>query len=129
MSKIKSIAITGKGGTGKTMVATMMIKELKKSFKGKLLVIDADSAMSLPYTLNIPVTKKTVSQLRADITGPGMVKDQGIDVWMESVVMHADGLDMVRDGQARSPRMLLLGQRSSEICDRQPLRKIRPCHH
>lgn len=74
MSKIKSIAITGKGGTGKTMVATMMIKELKKSFKGKLLVIDADSAMSLPYTLNIPVTKKTVSQLRADITGPGMVK-------------------------------------------------------
>ena len=88
MSKIKSIAITGKGGTGKTMVATMMIKELKKSFKGKLLVIDADSAMSLPYTLNIPVTKKTVSQLRADITGPGMVKDQGIDVWMESCLLY-----------------------------------------
>lgn len=103
MSKIKSIAITGKGGTGKTMVATMMIKELKKSFKGKLLVIDADSAMSLPYTLNIPVTKKTVSQLRADITGPGMVKDQGIDVWMESVVMHADGLDMVVMGRPEAP--------------------------
>lgn len=103
MSKMKSIAITGKGGTGKTMVATMMIKELKKSFKGKLLVIDADSAMSLPYTLNIPVTKKTVSQLRADITGPGMVKDQGIDVWMESVVMHADGLDMVVMGRPEAP--------------------------
>ena len=103
MSQVKSIAITGKGGTGKTMVATMLVKELKQNFTGKLLVIDADSAMSLPYTLGVPVSKKTVSQLRSEITGPGQVRDQTIDTWMESVVIHADGFDMLVMGRPEAP--------------------------
>lgn len=48
MDTIKTIAITGKGGTGKTMIATLLIKQLVENYKDKrVLAIDADSAMSL----------------------------------------------------------------------------------
>ena len=48
MTPIKSIAITGKGGTGKTVVATTLIRLLSQRYPGRVLAIDADSAMSLP---------------------------------------------------------------------------------
>ena len=66
MKEIKSIAITGKGGSGKTMLATIMIQLLAERYHGGVLAIDADSAMSLPYTLGIPV-QKTVSRLRKGV--------------------------------------------------------------
>ena len=66
MEEISSIAITGKGGTGKTMLATLMIKILTETLGNKVLAIDADSAMSLPYTLGINI-EKTVSDMRKDI--------------------------------------------------------------
>ncbi|MDY6911894.1 MAG: hypothetical protein SVM79_06030, partial [Chloroflexota bacterium] len=38
------IAVTGKGGTGKTMLATLIIKTLTEDGNLKILAIDADSA-------------------------------------------------------------------------------------
>jgi CO dehydrogenase maturation factor len=43
----KTIAITGKGGTGKTAVSALMIRSLSK--KGKsILAVDADADTNLP---------------------------------------------------------------------------------
>ena len=44
-----------------------------------------------------------MSQLRSEITGPGQVRDQAIDTWMESVVIHADGFDMLVMGRPEAP--------------------------
>ncbi|MBS7402026.1 MAG: hypothetical protein KIG37_01525, partial [Oscillospiraceae bacterium] len=41
MEKIRTIAVTGKGGTGKTVVATLLIRLLSERFPGKVLAIDA----------------------------------------------------------------------------------------
>ena len=49
----KTIAVTGKGGTGKYILASLMIIQLARHFPGQELAIDADSAMSLPYTLGV----------------------------------------------------------------------------
>ncbi|WP_048044492.1 nucleotide-binding protein, partial [Methanosarcina mazei] len=46
----KVIAITGKGGTGKTAVAALLIRSLSK--KGQyILAVDADADTNLPETL------------------------------------------------------------------------------
>ena len=68
----KTIAITGKGGTGKTAVSALMIRSLSK--KGKsILAVDADADTNLPETLGCE-TVRTVGDakeaLQAEITNP-----------------------------------------------------------
>jgi len=59
---MKVIAITGKGGTGKTAVAGMLVKHLSSS-KRTLLAIDADPDSNLPDVLGVKVDK-TIGDMR-----------------------------------------------------------------
>jgi len=59
---MKVIAITGKGGTGKTAVAGMLIKQISKRNK-TLLAIDADPDSNLPDVLGVKVDK-TIGDMR-----------------------------------------------------------------
>ncbi len=59
---MKVIAITGKGGTGKTAVTGMLIKLISKG-KGALLAIDADPDSNLPDVLGVKV-EKTIGDMR-----------------------------------------------------------------
>ena len=107
MDTIKTIAITGKGGTGKTMIATLMIRQLVKNYKGKkILAIDADSAMSLPYTLEIDLTG-TVSALRKELAGPAqgrsIAREKALKEWLGEIVTHAEGFDLLVMGRPEEP--------------------------
>ena len=63
----KIIAITGKGGVGKTALTAMMTKILVESRGGfKILLIDGDPAMGLPIALNVEV-RKTIGEAREAI--------------------------------------------------------------
>ena len=53
---MKVIAITGKGGTGKTAVAAMLIRHISKGTK-TLLAIDADPDSNMPDVLGVKVDK------------------------------------------------------------------------
>lgn len=96
------IAIVGKGGTGKTVVATIMIGLLAKRFPGDVLAIDADSASSLPYTLGIQ-PKKTVSDLRKGINGSLEVQNdlKGLSSKeiMRSILTKGQGYDLMTMGR------------------------------
>lgn len=59
---MRVIAITGKGGTGKTAVAAMLIKHFS-SAKKSLLAIDADPDSNLPDVLGVKVDK-TIGDMR-----------------------------------------------------------------
>lgn len=106
MDKIKTIAVTGKGGTGKTVVATLLIRLLSQRYPGRVLAIDADSAMSLCYTTGVPVVK-TVSQLRGDLLGMRQARaelDNGpTKNLMKSILSHGDGFDLLSMGRPEEP--------------------------
>ena len=58
-----TIAITGKGGTGKTAIAAMLIKHLVERDAGVVLAVDADADTNLAEVLGIEV-EKTVGDMR-----------------------------------------------------------------
>lgn len=106
MEKIKSIAVTGKGGTGKTVVSTLLIRLLAERFPGRVLAIDADSAMSLCYTTGLKV-EKTVSTLRSELVGMRDARDKLNDGptkdLMRSILAHGKGFDLLTMGRPEEP--------------------------
>ncbi|WKY47526.1 AAA family ATPase [Eubacteriaceae bacterium ES3] len=106
MKATKSIAITGKGGTGKTVVATTLIRLLSERFPGRVLAIDADSAMSLPYTLDLEI-KDTVSNIRKGILGTDQLRNElnesPTKEMMRRILTHADGYDLLVMGRPEEP--------------------------
>ena len=59
------IAVSGKGGTGKTLISSLLIKSLSDT-KQDILAIDADPDSNLPESLGIDV-QKTVGDVREEL--------------------------------------------------------------
>lgn len=65
--KTQIIALTGKGGVGKTSISATIVKLLVQNHPGKkILAIDADPAVGLSSVLNIDV-KKTIDDIRKEL--------------------------------------------------------------
>ncbi len=97
-----SIALAGKGGTGKTTIAGMLIKFLEMKGKGPILAVDADSNANLNEVLGLKVSD-TLGGAREDMkkgkVPDGMTKDIFISMRMEEAVVEADGYDLIVMGQ------------------------------
>lgn len=106
MEKIRTIAVTGKGGTGKTVVSTLLIRLLAERFPGRVLAIDADSAMSLCYTTGLKV-EKSVSTLRSELLGMRQARDNlnsgPTKDLMRSILSHGEGFDLLTMGRPEEP--------------------------
>lgn len=65
--RTRSIAVSGKGGTGKTAVTAIMAKILTEGDRRrKILLIDADPAGGLTHALGVPV-EMTIGEIREDV--------------------------------------------------------------
>jgi len=64
----KTIALAGKGGTGKTTIAGLLVRYLIEHTDGSILAIDADPASNLNMVLGIDV-EQTVGDIREDMLG------------------------------------------------------------
>jgi CO dehydrogenase maturation factor len=107
MNAIKTIAVTGKGGTGKTVLATLLIRLLTQKYPGEVLAIDADSASSLPYTLGIKI-ERTVSDVRQNLLGKQQAKDELVNSGptknaMKKILARGDGFDLLAMGRPEEP--------------------------
>ena len=97
-----SIALAGKGGTGKTTLAGMLIKFLVKSGRTPVLAVDADCNANLNEVLGLRVQDtlgNAREEMRKGVVPGGMTKDVVMSMKLEQAVVEGDGFDLVVMGQ------------------------------
>jgi CO dehydrogenase maturation factor len=100
------IAVTGKGGSGKTMLTAILTGLLAKDGSLSVLAIDADSSINLPYTLGVNM-KQTVAQIRQiiieDPEGRAEMKDKTMTTVMEEALVKGNGFQFLAMGRPEGP--------------------------
>jgi len=97
-----SIALAGKGGTGKTTVAGMLIKYLVNKGKMPVLAVDADSNANLNEVLGLEVADtlgNAREEMKKGVVPSGMTKDVFMSMKLEQAVVEDEGYDLVVMGQ------------------------------
>ncbi|MCL2765182.1 MAG: AAA family ATPase [Treponema sp.] len=100
-NKSRLIAVTGKGGVGKTTVCALLIKQLLAAGKTPVLAIDADPNSCLDSALGVNVTS-TVGRAREEVkteTDSGISKRELLRLKLESSIAEAKGFDLVAMGR------------------------------
>jgi len=100
------IAMAGKGGTGKTTVAGMLLRYLLERGKKPVLAVDADANSNLNEVLGIEVDSSVGAAREEMKKGGGMVdmtKDQLIEMRINQCLVEADGFDLIAMGQPEGP--------------------------
>ncbi len=101
------IAISGKGGTGKSTLSASLIHGLVEGGHGPVLAIDADHNASLGLMLGLEV-EGTISDIRDQTReAAGSVseipKERLLDQWLNEIVVEAKGYDLIAMGQPEGP--------------------------
>jgi CO dehydrogenase maturation factor len=97
-----TIAMAGKGGTGKTTVSGLLIKYLTDRGKAPVLAVDADANANLNEVLGMEVTDTlghAREEMKKGIVPSGMTKDVFISMRMEQAIIEQKGFDLVVMGQ------------------------------
>ena len=105
-----TIAVAGKGGTGKTTLAGLLIRRLAEDRAGPILAIDADPASNLNTVLGLPLEKtvgdvreETSEKARANLLEAGIAKRDLLDYEINSSVVEGVGVDLLAMGRPEGP--------------------------
>jgi CO dehydrogenase maturation factor len=97
-----TIALAGKGGSGKTTMAGLLIKYLLNENKTPILAVDADCNANLNEVLGLEI-KDTLGNAREEmkkgVVPGGMTKDIFMEMKLEEAMVEAPGFDLVVMGQ------------------------------
>ena len=97
-----TIALAGKGGSGKTTMAGLLIKYLVRYDKTPILAVDADCNANFNEVLGLEV-KDTLGDAREEmkkgVVPGGMTKDIFMEMKLEEAMVEAPGFDLVVMGQ------------------------------
>lgn len=101
-----SIALAGKGGTGKTTIAGMLIKYLVKTGKSPVLAVDADSNANLNEVLGLEVFDtlgNAREEMKKGVVPSGMTKNVFMDMKLQKAIIEHEGYDLIVMGQPEGP--------------------------
>jgi CO dehydrogenase maturation factor len=96
-----TIALAGKGGTGKTTMAGLLIRYMVENGQKPVLAVDADANANLNEVLGVPVGK-TIGDAREEMKKgglPGMTKDLFIEMRIQESLVEAEGFDLIVMGR------------------------------
>ena len=103
-----NIAVAGKGGSGKTSVASLVIRYLMKNGAGPILAIDADPNANLGESLGLDI-KQTVGLILDDFQRdkikipPGMTKEAYLEYKLNQAMVETKALDLLTMGRGEGP--------------------------
>ncbi len=111
----KTIALAGKGGTGKTTLAALLIRYLLEERSGAILAIDADPASNLHFVLGMEL-QQTIGEIREDMLGQvqssgalagsmpgGMSKQEYLDYQVQMSLVEGERVDLLAMGRPEGP--------------------------
>lgn len=104
-----TIAVAGKGGTGKTTLAALLVRYLVEQRLGTVLAIDADPSANLNLALGLPLGE-TIGDIREEMlaqVGPGgalsgnsgMSKFDYLDYQIEYALVEGPEVDLLAMGR------------------------------
>jgi len=99
------IAMAGKGGTGKTTIAGLLIRFLLKKGMVPILAVDADSNANLNEVLGLKV-EMTLGEAREGIKDgvpPGMTRDLYMEYKVQASLVESQGYDLIVMGRPEGP--------------------------
>lgn len=104
----KLVAVTGKGGVGKTTVAALLVRHMIQKGSTPVLVVDADPNSNLNEVLGLRV-EQSIGSIREDMaersgTLPGgMAKHDFLQMKVEECIVESKGFDLVVMGRPEGP--------------------------
>lgn len=119
----KIIAIAGKGGTGKTMVAALLIEYLVDDSRGSVLAIDADPSTNLDLTLGTSI-EETVGDIREETSQqvssgtfmPGISKYDYLELRINQALVEEKGFDLLAMGRPEGPGCYCAANNMLRLC-------------
>lgn len=110
-----TIALAGKGGTGKTTISALLVRYLVEERGGSILAIDADPATNLNMVLGMEM-EQTVGAIREDMLDQvqssgalagsmpgGMSKQEYLDYEVQMAIEEGDQVDLLVMGRPEGP--------------------------
>jgi CO dehydrogenase maturation factor len=96
-----TIALAGKGGTGKTTMAGLLIRYMVENGKRPVLAVDADANSNLNEVLGVS-TGRTIGDAREEMKQgglPGMTKDIFMEMRIQEALIESEGFDLIVMGR------------------------------
>ncbi len=101
----KTIALAGKGGTGKTTVSALLVKYLLARGKTPILAVDADPNANLNELLGLEV-ETTLGEIKNELrtsVPESMARGDFIEMRLNEAIIEAQGFDLIVMGQPEGP--------------------------
>jgi CO dehydrogenase maturation factor len=101
-----TIAIAGKGGTGKTLISTLIVRYVSEHQLGSVLAVDADPSTNLHLALGTQL-EGSVGDIREDMLTltqsgkfpAGMSKNDYLEYHLRMLLTEAQGFDLLAMGR------------------------------
>ncbi len=102
-----TIAVTGKGGVGKTTISTLMVQWLVAHGCAPVLAVDADSnanlheALGIAYSATVGGIRENAKKEARELTGIG--KQEFLDLRVQEALVEENGYDLIVMGRPEGP--------------------------
>lgn len=99
-----TFAVSGKGGSGKTTLASLIIKYLRDKSRGAVLAVDADANANLGEGLGLKCEKTIggiIASFNADKMGipQGLTKNAYLEIKLNEAIYESKGVDLITMGR------------------------------
>lgn len=104
-----SLAIAGKGGIGKTTLASLVVRALRAAGLRPILAVDADPNSNLAEALGVE-PGKPLAEIREQGSSPegspasGVGRARAMEDELQRAIVEADGFDLITMGRPEGPR-------------------------